>query len=265
MRLICHIAGCIYSRNRSISFIRDFCSIFIEFPYMFYYSSIELQKIDPSLSMRISLVSLIPLPMCWMTGHYLTRWFKFSSWNLPPPDIAPTYLSQQLSHFSSHRFTILIMPSRKPKPNQRWSMYSVLHEDVSHLLEEDDLHFDFNENDDTTGCIKKYDTNIMGRFACRNQACDSSGWSSKRIAITIRMYPGARYNARVYNQRCQACNSLSKPRLDDSYAERVVYRIKKWCGIEMDMPHYSGHSERPHQSDLCEGCKDGHCSQLWPR
>ena len=140
-------------------------------------------------------------------------------------------------------------------------MYSKLHDDVSRLLEEDNLHFDFHENDDAKGCIKQYDTNIMGRFICHSQICGSSGWSSKKIAITIRMYPRAQYNARVYSQRCQKCNSLSKPRLDDSYAERVAFRIKKWCGIEMDTPNYSGQGKGPHLSDLCEGCKDGHCSQ----
>lgn len=157
------------------------------------------------------------------------------------------------------------MPSRKSKSDQSWSLYSALHDDVSRLLEEDNLYFSFHETDDTESCIKEYDTNIMGRFVCRNRACASSGWSSKRIAITIRMYPRAEYNARVYNQRCQGCNSLSKPRLDDSYAQRVAYRLKKWCGIEMDRPIYSGHSKSPHQSNLCEGCKHGHCSQLWPR
>jgi hypothetical protein len=153
------------------------------------------------------------------------------------------------------------MSSRKSKSPQRWSMHSALHDNVSRLLEEDDLYFDFHETDDNESCIKVYDTNIMGRFICRNRACSSSGWSSKRIAVTIRMYSGARYNARVYNQRCQGCNSLSKPRLDDSYAERVAYRIKKWCGIEMDRSSYPGHSKSPHQSKLCEGCKDGHCIQ----
>jgi hypothetical protein len=153
------------------------------------------------------------------------------------------------------------MPSRKPKSDRRWSMYSALHDDVSRLLEEDDLHFDFHENDDTESCTKEYDTNIMGRFRCHNRACGSNGWPSKRIAITIRMYPGAQYNARVYHQRCLRCNSLSKPRLDNSYAERVAYRLKKWCGMEMDRPFHSGQSEGPHQSNLCEGCKDGHCSQ----
>ncbi len=54
-------------------------------------------------------------------------------------------------------------------------MYSALHDDVSHLLEEDDLHFDFHENDDIESCIKEYDTNIMNRFRCHNRECDSNG------------------------------------------------------------------------------------------
>ena len=154
------------------------------------------------------------------------------------------------------------MPSRRPNLDRRWSMYQTLHDDVSRLLEENDLHFDLHENDDDQTCIKEYDTNIMGQFICRNPACGSNGWSSKKIAITIQMYPGAQYNARVYNQRCQGCNRLGKPRLDNSYAERVAYRLKKWCGINVDGPTYSGKSKRPHQSDLCEGCKNGHCTRL---
>ena len=154
------------------------------------------------------------------------------------------------------------MPSRKSKSERAWFMYQTLHDDVSCLLEEDDLHFDFHDHDDTKTCVKAYDTNIKGRFICRNHACHSNGWSSKRIAITIRMYPRAQYNARVYNQRCQECNGLGEPRLDDSYAERVAYRLKKWCGIEMDRPSYSGKSKGPHQSALCEGCRNGHCTQL---
>lgn len=154
------------------------------------------------------------------------------------------------------------MPSGKSKTDRIWFMYQTLHDDVSRLLEENDLHFDFHENDDTRTCIKEYDTNIMGRFTCHNRACGSNGWSSRRVAITIRMYHGARYNARVYNQHCRGCNELGNPRLDDSYAERVAYRLKKWCGIEMDRPTHSGPSKGPHQSNLCEGCKNGHCTQL---
>jgi hypothetical protein len=106
-------------------------------------------------------------------------------------------------------------------------MYSALHDNVSCLLAEDDLHFDFHENDGTESCIEEYDTNIMGRFLGRNRACGSSGWLSKKIAVSIRMYSRTQYNARVYHQRCLECNSLSKPRLDDSYAEIVAYRLKK--------------------------------------
>jgi len=141
-------------------------------------------------------------------------------------------------------------------------MFPALHDDVSRLLEEDNLQFDFFTDDDDTSCMKEYDTTIMGRFRCRTRACGTKGWSSKRIAITIRMYRGAKYNARVYHQRCQKCNGLSRPQLDDSYAERVSYRLKKWCGIEMEIPDYSGQSKKPHKKELCEGCKAGHCSQL---
>ena len=154
------------------------------------------------------------------------------------------------------------MKPKKSKSAPKWSMYPELHDDVLRLLEDEDLHFDFHENDDPRTCIKDYDTNVMGRFICHNRACGSSGWSSKKIAITVRMYPEEEYNVRVYHQRCQRCNGLSTPRLDDSYAERVAYRLKKWSGIEMDAPNRSGTSKGPHQSELCEGCKDGHCSEL---
>ena len=143
-------------------------------------------------------------------------------------------------------------------------MFQNLYSDVSRLLEENHLYIDFHKNDDTKNCIKEYDTNIIGQFICHNPACGSNGWSSRKIAITIRIHPGVQYNAKVYNQRCQKCNRLGKPRLDDSYAERVAYRLKKWCGIEMNSPIYSGPSKGPHQSNLCEGCKYGHCTQSPP-
>lgn len=176
------------------------------------------------------------------------------------------------SFITSYKFIALIfarylparldMPRRRPKSEARWSMYPSLHDNVSLLLEEDDIHLDFYEVDDDEGCTKEYDTNIMGRFICHNHACDSSGWSSTRVAITIRMYPGAKYNARVYHQHCENCNSVSKPRLNWSYAERVAYRLKKWRGIQMEPPRYNPKKNRgPHYSHLCEGCKAGHCAE----
>lgn len=145
----------------------------------------------------------------------------------------------------------------------RWSMYPNLHERVPSLLQEDNLSLDFHNTDDNTSFTRDYDTHIMGRFNCRNPKCSSTGWSSKKISITIRMYHGARYNARVYHQRCQDCNGLSRPLLDKaSYAERVAYRLKKWSGIEVDPPAFSGQEGSPHQAELCEGCKAGHCRQM---
>ena len=152
-------------------------------------------------------------------------------------------------------------PKSKPQDlDKSWSMYPALHDSVGRLLGEDDLSFTFFAIDKDKGSIEQYDTNIMGRFKCLNKACAKAGWTSKMIAITIRMYPEQQYNARVYHQRCKSCGSLSQPFPDDSYAERVAYRLKKWSGVEMDRPSYTDReSERPHESALCEGCKHGHC------
>lgn len=139
-------------------------------------------------------------------------------------------------------------------------MYPELHDSVGLLLEEDGLFFTFFATDKDRGSIQEYDTNIMGRFECSNEACRQAGWGSKRIAITIRMYPEQRYNARVYRQRCKGCGSLGQPFPDDSYADRIAYRLKKWSGIQMEQPIYTNRASKgPHESALCEGCKYGHC------
>ncbi|KAI3316875.1 zinc-binding domain-containing protein [Xylariaceae sp. AK1471] len=150
---------------------------------------------------------------------------------------------------------------KQRKPPKPWSMHPLKHPEVSRLLEDDNLSFTFQNNDDESGWTKTYDSSIIGRFICHNPNCATDGWSSKQVAITIRMYPKQKYNARVYHQRCERCNSLSKPKLDDTYAERVAYRIKKWCGIKLEMRPYSGKSKGPHKNELCEGCKAGHCAQ----
>lgn len=76
---------------------------------------------------------------------------------------------------------------RPVKAGETYCTFPSLHSDVSALLEEDDLYFGFRDDDDPTGAIKEYDTNIMGRFVCRNVACSCKGWYSMKIAITIRM------------------------------------------------------------------------------
>ncbi|PYH83228.1 hypothetical protein BO82DRAFT_400621 [Aspergillus uvarum CBS 121591] len=127
------------------------------------------------------------------------------------------------------------MPARKHKSTRRWSMYPSLHSQVAALLGESDLYFRFHSKDDDFA-LHTYETNITGRFSCPNDECGSTGWSSKKIAITIPMYTGDRYNARVYYQRYQEYRRLNQPILGDSYAERVAYRFKKWSGIEMEGP-----------------------------
>ncbi|KAJ5764636.1 hypothetical protein N7533_003317 [Penicillium manginii] len=154
------------------------------------------------------------------------------------------------------------MPRKTSKQKKKWSMYPSLHSDITDLLEEDGITFGFYGNDTDTGAIRDYDTNIMGRFNCYNSKCKSDGWSSKMIAIRIRLYSGNKYNARVYHQHCKTCKSISRPVLDASYAERVAYRLRKWKGIAQEVPDHSEESKGPHHTHLCEGCKDGHCTYL---
>ncbi|KAH6699084.1 zinc-binding domain-containing protein [Leptodontidium sp. MPI-SDFR-AT-0119] len=151
------------------------------------------------------------------------------------------------------------MPQRASS-EARWCMFPSLHDNVSSLLEDDGLHFTFYPIDRDTGCIKSYDTNIMGKFRCNNQTCKATGWGSRKIAITIRRFRNQRYNARVYYQRCKRCKTLSEPEVDDSYADRVAYRLKSWSGVEQERRPFSGTSNGPHERSLCEGCKAGHCN-----
>lgn len=158
-------------------------------------------------------------------------------------------------------YTRQMLPTKKQKPIATWSMYKNLHDEVSSSLVAPDLHYEFYENDDGMSSTNMRDTNIMGRFVCHNRACRARGWPSNMIAITIRLFPGQKYNARVYHQRCKFCRWLSRPVLDQSYAERIVYWIRQWNGIRVERPPISRDSKGPHNRQLCEGCKAGHCSQ----
>ena len=140
-------------------------------------------------------------------------------------------------------------------------MHPSLHQDVSHLFRQHGLSFRFRASDDLDDVLREHDTSIMGKFICANQSCPIIAWTSKQIAITIREYSGLKYNARVYHQRCKSCNFHSRPELDTTYAERVSYRLAKWSGIVLEEPPYSGHSQKPHQYRLCEGCRHGRCWQ----
>ncbi|KAL4755705.1 3CxxC-type zinc finger protein [Aspergillus foveolatus] len=176
------------------------------------------------------------------------------------------------------------MPSHSAEKRKVHSMYPSHHPSVVELLEPFGIEMDFHPVDtDETPCetrmLTKH-TNIMGVFSCYNKSCPSHGWASKMVAVTIRMYcragkggikqsyegkgeggadqPGL-YNVRVYHQRCKKCNFLSRPKLDETYAERVAYHLKRWHGVKVERPVYVKKSKAPHARQFCEGCKAGVC------
>ncbi|KAK3898257.1 zinc-binding domain-containing protein, partial [Staphylotrichum tortipilum] len=72
------------------------------------------------------------------------------------------------------------------------------------------------------------------------------------------------YDAVVFKQRCRTCQHLDTMRINEnSYIERVAYRLKKWTGVPMETPEYNGEERGPpHESSLCEGCKARCCPML---
>lgn len=186
--------------------------------------------------------------------------------SIPISDKAPSFYLILHQAILSNHFLTLVMLFRKPKSEQpKWSMYPSLHNNVSRHLQWANPPFNFHNIDDDDGYIVKYDSHIMGKFRCYGRTCNSRRWSSAQIAITIRMYNDKRYNARVYHQRCKKCKSPCEPELaENSYVERVVYRLKKWGGLRVrNRPFFRGQgNKRPHWRDLCEGCKAGRCKQL---
>ncbi|RAK70991.1 3CxxC-type zinc finger protein [Aspergillus fijiensis CBS 313.89] len=182
---------------------------------------------------------------------------------MPEPDRASGFMNTALNVSSSGSKPrgFKAKPAKRSRPQKPWSMYPALHEQVQALLDDKGLHFTFHTSDEDVGVVQHHDTRVMGRFVCRNASCQAGGWSSKIIAITVRMYSPREYNARVYHQHCRGCGSISRPVLDESsYAERIAYRLQKWSGIRQPKPKYfQGNSRRPHSRGLCEGCKAGHC------
>ncbi len=193
----------------------------------------------------------------YIIGH---QYYYYQASQVPEPTTSrcrhsvPLVLNPRTFYFST-------MPDKRPKKVKKWSMCPNLHGGVVGLLKDTKLEFSFHLTDDELDLIKSYDTNVMGRFTCHNTKCSSSGWPSKQIAITMRLYRNNEYNARIWHQRCKSCNQLSKPILDGTYAERIAYRLKKWSGVSLEPPEYSRKDvNRPHHKDLCEGCKNGHCN-----
>ncbi|KAF6813037.1 hypothetical protein CPLU01_14758 [Colletotrichum plurivorum] len=106
------------------------------------------------------------------------------------------------------------------------------------------------------------ETHIMGEFTCDNSSCSKKGWVSGHVAIVIRGYPDNGYNTTVYNQRCITCKRLGDLNIDKGcYVERVAYWLKTWARVKMVRQVYEKKRTPPHLSELCEGCKQGRCTQ----
>ncbi|KAI0841845.1 zinc-binding domain-containing protein [Hypoxylon sp. FL0890] len=155
--------------------------------------------------------------------------------------------------------------SSKPKGPERETKasytYPSLHRDVEEAVSDKIPKTWFNNKYDEKP-NKTYETNVMGKFKCNNGGCSSPGWGSKKVAIQIKGYSGNGYNATVYSQRCRSCNTFGVFTLDEnSYIERVAYRLKKWAGIAMDEQPHAGREGPPHVCALCEGCRLGVCPE----
>jgi len=148
------------------------------------------------------------------------------------------------------------VPTKKRAPMASWSMYPELGESVDEPLKKP---FTFHPVDDGLHALKEYDTFVSGAFICRRR-CSNNRWVSGKIAISIRLYVGDQYNARIHHQRCRGCDALCPPTLDaETYGDRVSYRLNKWSGFQMLRPRYGGKKTLPHDCKNCEGCGIGRC------
>ncbi|KAK5686895.1 hypothetical protein LTS10_001030 [Elasticomyces elasticus] len=167
-------------------------------------------------------------------------------------------------HFTAYKGVNRTSPTHATQPEspmtaEPFGMRPALHDEVSRLLEAHNLLWEFVELDDSEGSLEEYVTSIKGTFTCTNaRCCSPQTWTSWKVALTIREFSDARYNARVYYQRCRCCKSVCEPELDGTYADRIAYRLKKWSGIAMDPPPHS--NPTPHAAHLCEGCRAGYCN-----
>ncbi|KAK8136006.1 hypothetical protein PG984_003946 [Apiospora sp. TS-2023a] len=146
-------------------------------------------------------------------------------------------------------------------------MFPWLHKRVVDAVRDQIDQVAFHNKGQDSEAHENYETYIMGKFTCNNDRCTKDAWSSKKVTIIIRRFAdggqGLGYNASVFNQRCKSCNTLGTFSINqNSYVERVAYRLRSWAGVEQERAPYN-HTEtsRPHREDLCEGCRKGHCQK----
>lgn len=163
------------------------------------------------------------------------------------------------------RCTLKMAKKKSPKPNGETRpsfMFPSLHKDVVNSISHSIAFTWVRKSNSDRSAQKEYTTHVMGKFRCMNDGCGTDGWSSKKVAILIRGYAENGYNAVVFNQRCRRCKQLGTLNLDQqSYVERVAYRIQKWAGVQVARQDWVAKEGPPHKQELCEGCKRGVCRQ----
>lgn len=139
----------------------------------------------------------------------------------------------------------------------------MLHQDVANAVYTHIPVLQFHDKNTPKGVSNEYSTFVTGVFLCHNRACSEPSWRSGKVSIVIRRYQDGSYNAEVFNQRCKACNKLGILDLDQqTYIERVAYRLLKWAEVAVERPRYDSKETPPHRADLCEGCKRGICRDV---
>lgn len=145
-------------------------------------------------------------------------------------------------------------------------MFPSLHDSVRAAVSLDPIPEPaFHPTNTDAGTTKTWSTNVLAQFRCHRKGCGNT-WTSGIVSTLIRAYPGDRYNAVVFNQRCRRCKSLGTMTLDEEcYIERIATRLKAWGGIRTEFTTRNDKKTPPHESDLCEGCKRGYCRKATRR
>lgn len=151
-------------------------------------------------------------------------------------------------------------PAEPVQETREFFQFPALHKDVARAVLPGVSFTWYNEDADDIP-RREYLTNVMGKFKCHNTACKKKSWGSKKVPIEIRGYARNGYSVLVYNQRCKRCRCLGNFILDEnSYVERIAYRIKKWAGVRVIPGGPREKTGKPHEMEFCEGCKRGKCS-----
>lgn len=160
-------------------------------------------------------------------------------------------------------------PKKSTKPVARieeetrtFFMFPDLHQSVAEAVAPEIASPWFNHDYEDEDFSTEYSTCIMGTFTCNNSSCKKRSWGSMVVAIVIRGYERYGYTAMVFNQRCNSCEHLGTLKMDQqTYIERVAYRLKKWAGVAVARPRFKEKIGPPHEKEFCEGCKRGLCPQ----